>query len=140
LKKLTVIIAIVLILALAAGGTLYYMYQNRYTTSPQKAVEGLVSIYYFDQGTYEEYTKLFANKTIMQTKEGFDDFRKTKTAKDVFTSDYESIESVMSHMKVKQIDENNAEIYWLPNAATDDFTKAESYWVTTKINGKWYLN
>jgi hypothetical protein len=103
-------------------------------------LEELISIYYFDKGTYNEYKSVFANKSNIVNKEVFDNYRSKNEPKDVFLSDFDSVSNVMKHMKVVQKDENNAEIYWIPNPEKDDVSKASSYWIVTKQDGKWLLN
>lgn len=135
-KKISILILIIFATIFSFGCS----NKSEYTNTPLEPLEDLISIYYFDKGTYNEYKSLFGNKSNIVTKEVFDNYRSKNEPKDVFTSDFDSVSNVMKHMKVVQKDENNAEIYWIPNPEKDDVSKTSSYWIVTKQNGKWLLN
>lgn len=103
-------------------------------------VENFIEIAYFDKGTYDEFTALYADPTKVNTKEEFNVFRKENEPKDMFPKDYESVEKLKKHLIVEKVDQENANVYWLDNPDKDKTDKATSVWSVTKVEGKWLLN
>ncbi|WP_456273187.1 hypothetical protein [Bacillus sp. AK031] len=110
------------------------------TSSPIKTLESFISIYHFDKGTYNNYENLFAGKEKIREEGEFKEFRESTKPEDVFSTGSKSIDETLSHIKVAEIDENNAKVYWVENAQEDEEEKAKFYWLVTKKDGKWLLN
>lgn len=108
--------------------------KSEYAGTPLEPVEKLVSILLFDQGTYEQYTALYADKNKAMPREAFDSYRSSNEPKGI-----KSPADMMKYMQVVQKDENNADIYWIPDLK-DEKSKSKIYGSVIKKDDKWLLN
>lgn len=96
--------------------------------------------YYFDEGTYKEYKQVFADEGKIVSEEEFDLYRKGNDAASVFGEiKVETMEDALKHLKVKEIDETNAEVYLVSDANDEEFKTATSYWILEKKGDKWLM-
>ena len=141
-NKKQIFFSAIIIVIIFSFIVLIRLFNDYNTNKPENKllpVKQLVQIFYFDKGTFEEYEKLFADSTKVGTRNDFNSFRDNKVPADEFPKDYNSVDSVMKHMKIKDIDSNTAEVYWMEDIKSNDFSKSPSYWVVVKNDGTWLL-
>ncbi|URM33410.1 hypothetical protein LLY41_02695 [Cytobacillus firmus] len=105
-----------------------------------KVVENFIEIAYFDEGTYEDFTALYADKDKVNSKKEFTNFREKNEPKDIFPKDYENVKEVTKHLVAKKVDKTNVNVYWLENPDKDKTESAKTVWSLTKKDDKWLLN
>lgn len=113
--------------------------KNEEASAQIAVVKKFIEIAYFDEGTYEDFTALYADPKKANTEEEFNEFRKSNEPKDVFPVDSDSAKDVSKHLVAKLIDETNADVYWLENVKKDKKEDAESVWSVTKIEDEWKI-
>jgi len=113
--------------------------QNEQASEHFAIVEQFIKIAYFDEGTYADFTALYADSTKANTEEEFNEFRKTTEAADQFPVDSDSVENMMKHLVAVPIDENNAEVYWVEDKAKATKADAAFVWSLTNVNGDWKI-
>ena len=113
--------------------------KNEEASAQIAVVEKFIEIAYFDEGTYEDFTALYADPEKANTEEEFNEFRKSNEPKDVFPVDSDSAKDVSKHLVAKLIDETNADVYWLEDVKKDKKEDAESVWSVTKIEDEWKI-
>lgn len=102
-------------------------------------VEKFIEIAYFDEGTYEDFTALYADPKKVNTEEEFNEFRKTNEAKDVFPVDTDSVKDIVKHLVADKVDDTNADVYWLKDTKKDKKEAATSVWSVTKVDDEWKI-
>ncbi|AXI01207.1 hypothetical protein DV702_16650 [Sporosarcina sp. PTS2304] len=110
------------------------------TQAQVAVIEKFIDITYFDEGTYEDFKALYADPENVNTKEEFDEFRKNNDPKQTFPIDSDKPEDIKKHLVVKEIDENNAEVYWVKDLKDEKKEEATSVWAVTKVDGEWKVN
>lgn len=132
---------LVLVLALGAcsGDKAKEEPKNEEASEQIAVVEEFINIAYFDEGSYEDFTALYADPEKANTEEEFNEFRKSNEPKDVFPVDSDSAKDVSKHLVAKLIDETNADVYWLEDVKKDKKEDAESVWSVTKIEDDWKI-
>ncbi len=106
--------------------------------SPLATVEEFIKVYYFGEGTYADYEKLFANPEDIRAEEDFDQYREDTEPQDLFPSGYESVEAVMGHLEVEEVDENTVRVHYY-----EDIEQQEGksfFWTLVKVDDQWLLS
>ncbi len=110
------------------------------TGTPMETLETFIRVYYFGEGTYDDYKKLYANESLLRTEGEFDQYRREKEPQDMFPVGYESVEDVMTHMREVEIDDANIEIHYVEDPDQEGAEGAHFFWILTKVNDQWLLN
>ncbi|QGU95854.1 hypothetical protein GOM49_12770 [Clostridium bovifaecis] len=132
-KSTWLILAFILILSLGGCGT-----KTKHENSSFEPINKLISILYFNKGTYEDYKALFTNSSLAFSENQFNEFRK-KPDKSSFKYGANSSDEIMSHMKAVPNDANFATVYYVEDVDKSDESKAPLQWKVENRDGKWLL-
>ncbi len=110
------------------------------TATPMETLETYVRSYYFKEGTYDDYKKLFADDKNIRPIGEFDQYRRENEPKDLFPAGYKSVETLMTHMREVEIDDATVEIYYLENPNQEGIEGAQLYWILVKTDNQWLMN
>lgn len=136
----TVVIGVfgVLLVIVILFFVLYQSNQNKFNSTPLAVVEKLVSVLYFNQGTYADYKSLFADKSRVITEQEFNNYEYKGQPDSKFPTDNDSVADVMKNMKEQQMDPNTVKVFWSTNPK-DTAETAQVKWAIIKQNGKWFI-
>ncbi len=110
-------------------------------STPLETAETFMRNYYFDEGTYEDYQKLFLFKDNLESEKEFNDYRSSTDTSETFGEvKIETIEEALTHLKEKKIDENTSEIYFLNDPKDEELKDVQFYWILKKENEKWLMD
>lgn len=110
------------------------------TSTPLETTETFFSNYFFDKGTYEQYKEVSANPESLITEDEFTSYRESNDAASELGKDIKTFEDALAHLKVKEIDETNAEVHFVQDVNDEEFKTTRFYWVVEKHGDQWLMN
>lgn len=110
-----------------------------YEVSQESAFDAVVSyigMIYFNESSYEEFTKLYMDSAKAPKESTFENFRKISKPEERFGST--DLASFKENLKVEKIDENSSIVYYVMNSL-DNKEQAVQTWKIALKDAKWYL-
>ena len=110
------------------------------TGTPLETAETFMNVYYFDEGTYEDYKQLYVDQDKVKSEDEFTKYREENKPSDTFgEAKIETVKDALPHFKLKEIDENNAKVYFVEDVNDEAFKTAKFYWILEKQDDKWLM-
>lgn len=105
-------------------------------TSAYDAVVSYTGMIYFGEGSYKEFTQLYADPTQAPSESTFENFRSISKPAERFGAT--DLASFKENLKVEEVDETNAAVYNIMNKE-DEIEAATQKWNIVLKDDKWYL-
>lgn len=104
-----------------------------------ETMESYIRVFFFDEGTYEDYQGFFTADQNIISEERFNQFQEDNEPEDTFPAGYESVEALMEHMKIEELDSDTVKIYYIEDPSRQDIDEALFHWNLKKVDGQWYI-
>ncbi|WMJ80785.1 hypothetical protein RBU49_00645 [Clostridium sp. MB40-C1] len=112
--------------------------KSQYKSTALEPVETLIKTLYFNKGNYKDYKAIFTNPNNAFNEDQFKKFRE-KPDKTAFKYGANSLEDIVKHMKLENVNETSAVVYYVEDVNKTDKSKALMQWKVEKRDGKWLL-